>query len=96
MQTATAEFIVIWENGRTTLNSNDEISHMFDLADCNACDGVVAVYAVNDKNELVKIRLGQIDRDPDYDPESGDTRIYAQSPIFATNRRVGTVYWTDH
>lgn len=95
MQTAQVEFVVVWDNGHTAIKSGQEISHMLDLADCDMCDGVAGIYSVNEQNELVKISVGKMERDSDYDPE-GSSLVFAYAPIMAGTRRVGTLAYTDH
>lgn len=95
MQTGPNDFVVVWDNGHMAIKNHAEVSHMYDLSDCDYMDGVAGVYAVNEKNELVKVTLGKLERDADYDPE-GSTMVYAYTAIFAGSRRVGSVAWTDH
>jgi hypothetical protein len=75
-------------------NTVREVSNMYDLSDCDYMDDVVGVYAVDENNELVKVRLGETRRDSD--PESENSLYYASSPVFAGQRQVGTINWTDH
>lgn len=86
-------FIVVWDNGVVDIKDGRGISNLYDLSDCGHMDGVLAVYALNENNEPVKIRLGELIRGHD---ESTDTLIYAQSQIFAGKKLVGHVHWSDH
>lgn len=88
-------FVIVWENAKITHHTGSQISNMYDLSDCDRMDGVVGVYAVNENNELVKVKLGPLERDPEYDPDSPGI-VYAQSPLFAGTRIAGWVHWTDH
>lgn len=91
------EFIVVWKNGTLGALNGRQVSHMYDLSDCDQMDEVAAVYAVNEDNELVKVVLGDLTRDGDYDPDSrSGSIVYAYSAIMAGTKRVGTVHWTDH
>lgn len=90
------EFVVVWDNGTMSVKTGPEVSHMYDLSDCDYMDGVKAVYAVNENSELVPVTLGKLDRDPDYNPDSGGSIVYAYSAIMAGTKRVGTVHWSDH
>lgn len=94
MQTGPTDFVVVYDNGAVSVKTNDEVSHMYDLSDCDYMEGVAGVYAVNESNELVKVRLGALTRhDSDLD---NSTIVYASSDILAGSRRVGSVAWTDH
>lgn len=95
MQTQPTDFVVVYDNGTMAAKSNREVSHMYDLSDCDSMEGVAGVYSLNEKNELVKVRLGKLTRDTDYDPE-GSSIVFAYSDILADARRVGTVAWTAH
>jgi len=87
-------FIVLYDSGVIAQKSGREISHMYDLSDCDYMDGVKAVYAVSQECELVPVTLGETVKDPDY-PET-DSIVYAYSTILAGTRVVGHVHWTDH
>lgn len=91
----TNDFILVWNNGLISTLDASQLSHMLDLADCDAAEGVKAIYALNENKELVKIRLGDVSRDPDWHADSS-TMVYATMQVFAGSKLVSHVHMTDH
>ena len=85
-------FVVMWEDGTFTTASGKRVSDMYDMADCDAMEGVKSVHAVDENGELVKVVIGPQRRDN----SDFDSVHYATAPIMAGSRRVGTVHFTDH
>lgn len=90
---STDTFVVVYHDGGLTTVNGRVLSNMYDLSDCGRMDDVKAVYAADENNDLVKVRLGTLRRDDD--PEPGSI-VYATSQIIAGERVVGMVHWSDH
>ncbi len=86
-------FIVLYDTGDLAVKTSREVSHMYDLSDCDYMDGVKAVYAVSQECELVPVTLGETVKDDD---PGSNSIVYAYTKIMAGTRHVGTVHWTDH
>lgn len=86
-------YIVVYLNGSVSAKTAQEISHMIDLSDCDACDGVAGIWAVNNNNNLVKIRIGTL---TPYDYTEPDSIIYAAAPVYAGTRVVSYIHYSDH
>lgn len=87
-------FIIVWDDGHFSTETNETVSNMYDMADCDAMDGIVGVYSLDRDNQVVTIRLGTEQR---YETDDDEYLFhYGYKHIYAGSRRVGTVYLTDH
>lgn len=89
----TNSFAVVWDTGFISSHTEEEISRMYDLADCDMMDGVTGIYAVDEDGKLTEVRVG-----PSVPVQSTEEYpfYYAHSPIYAGTRLVGYVSHTDH
>jgi hypothetical protein len=92
-ETQAQSFIVLYDSGVIAMKSGREISHMYDLSDCDYMDGVKAVYAVSEDCELVPVTLGEVRRDDD---PGNNSIVWGYSAIKAGTKLVGHVHWTSH
>lgn len=90
----TNEFILVWKHGILSTMDEGQFSRMYDMADCDTMDNVIGVYAVNEENKLVEIKVGALQRYEDDLDES--PFYYGVSAVYAGSRRVGTIHYTDH
>lgn len=87
-------FVIVFNDNTVTTTTESNVSRMYDLADCDSMDHVRAVYAVDQRGELVKVSVGPSRR---YDEWDAATDVYyASSPIKAGNRIVGYVHYSNH
>jgi hypothetical protein len=90
---APVQFLVTWDDGHLSLHDAQWVSELYDFADCDGLEGVKSVQALDENQLLVPIRLGEQRRDNSW---SEFLVYYATVPIFAGQRRVGTVHLSDH
>lgn len=86
-------FVLLYEDGVIAHTDEQTISRMYDLADCDAMEGIKAVFSVDQTGNLIAIRIGKskkINQDQEYPFR------YAQSPVYAGMRIVGYITHTDH
>jgi hypothetical protein len=75
--------------------SGQEVSRMYDLADCDYMEDVVQVLAIGNDGTLRPVTAGK-SRRVDTDDESPGL-YFATAPLVTDDgRRVGTVHHTDH
>jgi hypothetical protein len=87
-----SKFVILWDNGSLSTADDRQISHMYDLSDCDSMEGVKAVYAVSDECELVPVTLGETRREN----SDGDSIVWGYSPVLAGKRVVSHVHWSSH
>lgn len=87
-------FVVQWADGSVTSMTEEDVSRMYDLADCGHMDEIRTVLAANEKGALVPVTCGPLQHDPDY-PECGGI-VYATAVLMAGARQAGIVHFTDH
>jgi hypothetical protein len=86
-------FVVAWHDDTFSTNSEKWVSETIDMADYNYGDDVKFILAPNEHGTLVPIRIGEQERvssDEEY------PLYFAHAAIYAGNKRVGTVSYTDH
>jgi hypothetical protein len=92
-ETPEPKIVLVWDDGSVTLSSMADFSYHYDLADCDAMDGVVGMYGVNENNKIVEITVAEsvpVNTDQEY------PFYYAASAVLAGERRLGSVTYTDH
>jgi hypothetical protein len=86
-------FVVQWEDGSFSVKSEKWVSETYDMADCDYGEGVKQIYAANERDELVKISLGQREK---INTDQEFPFRFERSPVYADTRIAGYVTWTDH
>ena len=86
-----SKFVIVYNDNTVRSVPESAISRMYDLADCDAMDGVRDVYAVDESGKLVPVEIGKQKRF-DY----WDGIYFASSEIKAGKRVVGFVHYSDH
>lgn len=88
------KFVVVYDDDTLRAVTENIVSKMYDLADCDAMDGVRRVYGIDESGELVPVRVGPQKRYESLDTE--DSVYFANAPIYAGKRTVGFVHFSDH
>ena len=86
-------FAVVWDDGTVSAVDGKRVSEMYDRADCDGMESAIAILAADQDGQPVKVTVGE-SRKINTDQECPFR--YAESPIMAGTRRVGTVTFTDH
>jgi len=86
------KFVIVYDDDTIRAATENIISKMYDLADCDYMDNVRDIYSVDESGKLVPVEVGTQHRDA-YD--AGGV-YYASAPIKAGKRTVGFVHYSDH
>lgn len=88
------KFVIVYNDGTIRAVTENIVSRMYDLADCDYMDNVRAVYALDEHAQLVPVTVHEQRKYDDFDANS---QVYfASSKITAGKRIVGFVHWSDH
>ena len=87
-------FVVRWTDDTFSIKDEKWVSATTDMADCGYGDEVKEILAANEHGTLVPIRIGEQERVDDDEEEY--PLHFAHAAVYAGNKRVGTVYFTDH
>lgn len=87
-------FVIVYDDKSVKTASEATVSRMFDLADCDAMDGVAGIYAVDDACNLVRVTVGPQTRDGNWDSE--ETIYFASAPVKAGKRLIGYIHYSNH
>lgn len=87
-------FVVQYDDGSLAAKSASEVSYMHDMADCDGMEEVRAIYATDEKGQLVPIQVGPQARDEGF-PEDSPV-YYASAPVFAGQRLISHVHFSGH
>lgn len=88
------KFVVVYNDDTVRAVTENIVSKMYDMADCDYMDNVRAVYGIDETGKLVPVTMGEQKR---YDNYSSDEGIYyANAPLKAGKRTVGFVHFSDH
>lgn len=87
------KFVIVYDDDTIRAATENIISKMYDLADCDYMDNVRDIYSVDESGKLVPVEVGAQNRHA-YDGMDGI--YYANAPIKAGKRTVGFVHYSDH
>jgi hypothetical protein len=91
--TSGTQFVVVYDDGFMKLVDEEGASSVLNLHDKGIRAGILDLLALNQDNELVSVRTGPEQRDPDY--PGNNSKFYATKAMFAGKKFVGFAYYSE-
>jgi len=90
------KFVVVYQDDTIRAVPETVVSKMYDLADCDYMEGVRDIYSVDERGRLVPVEVGKETRDPAFGTDEGSQVYYATAPVYAGEKIVSYVHYSDH